>query len=558
MKKLCAAVFLLTAVAFPQAVPRRSRPGMADQPVQPVSPQPEYTGPRGSLSGTVTDSVSGAPVRKAQVNASALGIAVTDASGSFRFEQVPPGAYFVHAMHPNYPQGMQRVAVPKQITLGPGEEQRGLELKLTPGTNVGGRITDDDGDPMAGCNVTFFTRNGRTAAILGNANTGRGGEYTFANLPANRGYLEARCPATVLQPRAFAPPGEMEGPQLGYHPQFYPGTPDFNAAQKLVLVPGQDLRGMDFHMTAQKVSSVAVTISGMQGENAGRLSVTLLPNDGSPARPNSARTAMLRPRSTVARVESVPPGNYTVVVQMMGPEQARLARVPIEVGEQPKELTVPVSPPVALSGLVHMPLPSNTNGPGAAPPANMGRIWLTPMEELFTQAQAEVKPDGTFTLRSLGPGKYRVNVPAGFVESITLSGATTEGPEFELTAGATGPLEVNVSFATGQVSGDVQMGETRPNQIFIFAACGTGGQPGEPTVVGAVTAQAAHYSAAVRPGRCQLYAMDQAAMQTTMPVFLSGNEKLSALGESVDVRAGGEVVRNLKLITAADLEKLDQ
>jgi protocatechuate 3,4-dioxygenase beta subunit len=212
---------LIAALLMQQGIPRRrvmADPATGQNFTQPdgqmmfknPSAQPAYTGPKGSISGTVLDAATNTPVKKAQVrivNSGLQTVAVTDASGTFTFEQLPPGSYGVVANHPAYPTnpGLQ---MQPPITLAPGEQKRGADVKLTPGATVSGHITDEDGDPVANCNVSLFTRNtNQNFQPTHRANTDSAGDYTMAALPTGKYYLEARCNAPYLQPRAFAPPG---------------------------------------------------------------------------------------------------------------------------------------------------------------------------------------------------------------------------------------------------------------------------------------------------------------------------------------------------------------
>src|SRR5216684_96666 len=70
----------------------------------PVDAQAQMTG-KASIEGTVVDSLTGQPVRKATV---ALGgrirlNAVTDTSGHFAFHLLPAGQYTIRVSNENYP-----------------------------------------------------------------------------------------------------------------------------------------------------------------------------------------------------------------------------------------------------------------------------------------------------------------------------------------------------------------------------------------------------------------------------------------------------------------------
>ena len=514
----------------------------------PVPDQSNYTGPKGSISGTVTDSVTGAPIRKAQVNCNGT-IAVTDASGSFTFDQLPPASYFINAQQSNYPQ-TPMASPPTPLTLAPGEQKRGFEIKLTPGAALSGHITDDDGDPLPNCNVAVITRN-RNQAMPGNAVTNKSGDYAITNLPAAKYYLEARCQAPFLQPRPFAPPDAvLPGPQLGYATRFYPGAAGFSGAQKITLASAQELRGYDFRMVAQKVSTLSIRLAGIEHTGQNRPMVSLTPEDTGPApppaRPMDTRSGFVDPRTGLAHIYNVPPGNYKLQIFSFAGERVILARQLVAIGEESREIVVQVTPPTPLSGTLLV------QGQTAEPRPT--RLWVSQPDEQGMQAQAELKPDGSFTFRALAPGRYHAAIDTGgFIQTVLIGSDSFEGPDFELKPGAAGPLRIEVSSATGAISGTIDTGSAQPPPIQLVATfLGRGSTQIQITDTG----QPGKYSSRLPPGHYRIYAFERT--QQIAPFALLNNEAIAALGETVDIRAGSETVHNLKLITAAEIEKADQ
>jgi len=521
-----------------------------------IAPQPEYTGPKGSISGTVVNSVTGAPVRKAQIgNITAVeGNAVTDSSGSFRFEQVPPGTYFLNAQHPEYPNRNGRQPVP--LVLAPGEAKSGIEIKLTPESAIGGHITDEDGDPISNCRVSLLQKAyGRTAATLMNAGQGTTngqGEYRVSGLPEGKYYAEAHCNTPVLHPRPFAAPDAiLPGPQQGYGFRLYPGVPAFSGAQPLRLAPGADLRGIDFRMALQPVTTVVVKVTGIEPSRGNRIQVSLTPTGMGPRSPANRLSAMLQPGTGTAQIRSVPLGPYTLTVSSMVPERAVLARQTIQAGEERLEVAVQATPPVPLIGVVHYDQPPTTapNSTAVSPT----RISLLSTDDEPINIQSEVAADGTFTLRAASPGRWRASVAGfGFVQSVTLGNETTQGAEFEIKPGVSGPLQVNVSSAMSQITGEIEMqSAAAAAHIVVFATEGqtTSVMQNLTTVPG----QPVRFSMSAPPGHYLLYALETG--NPSQVYALLSSEALSGAGVAMDVPAGGEASKNLKLIPADVIEK---
>lgn len=570
MRKLAAILATGAIVVFAQApVPRRVMrtdgvttigPNGQFPPGQQPPAQPEYSGPRGSLSGIVSDSVTGMPLKKAQVRVSFAGppsVVVTDGSGSFTFEQLPPGNYVVFANHPAYPPSFNARQAPEQVTLAPGEQKRGLTVTLVPGVSVSGRITEEDGDPLANCNVSLITRTQQqNFQPMQMANTNANGEYTISNVAAGRYYMQARCTAPYLQPRAFAAPNAIPtGSQFAYAPNFYPGTPTFSGAQKIKLTPGQQARGLDFRMSLQSVTTVLVHVKGLDEEHSGRLFANLVPVD-SPVPTHMGLGGMMQPRTGILRLPNVPPGTYTLLLNSNGQDRSVIARETIQVGDEPREITIQIQPLCPLSGVIHKEAPPPNSNPvfQSKQPNGNGMITLSQVDEQGNALSAPVAEDGSFTLKSTIPGRYRVSAMGGFVQSVDIGGETTDGSEFVLKQGATGPLTINVGFGTGTLSGEVQLGESHPSQVLILANAGQGSHS---TLVSSVSAgQPLKYSFPLPPGSYRVYALAVTDPKAIDQLMLS--DALQGRDESVQVRVSAETTRNLKLVTKADFEKADQ
>ncbi len=547
-------------VVRPDGSVTTGQPGFSlPYPSQQPPSQPEYTGPRGSLSGTVLDSASGAPIKKAQVRISygQQTVAVTDASGSFSFEQLPPGTYVVYVNHPEYPANGMSMQQPEQFTVAPGEQKRGVTVKLTPGIAASGKITDDDGDPLANCNVNLLTRTASEGLQpMHSANTNGTGDYLIPNTPGGKYYLQARCTAPYLQPRAFGPPNAVPaGTQLGYAPRFYPGTASFNGAQKIKLIPGQPARGLDFRMSLQTVTTVSVHVTGLDEERRGRLFASLTPNDNPLARNSNSRAGMVEPRTGMAQIRNVPAGEYTLLLTSNGPERMVVGRQTVQVTEEPCEITVQVVPTLPLAGIIQMEVPAPSQNPAAnfAPKGN-GMISLTQVDEQSMLVSAPVAEDGSFTLKAVTPGRYRISAMGGFVQSISIGGETSDGPEFLLKEGAAGPLMVKLGFIIGTLSGEVQLGDSHASEVLVFALAGMGlhsmivhaGTPGQPL----------KYSLPLPPGKYRVYAVE--VTDKKVADRLMASDAIVGREETVEIRASAETTRNLKMVTAAEIEKADQ
>src|SRR4051794_13889341 len=130
----------------------------------------------GSIAGTVTNGMTGAPLRRAVIVLSTVepkpqdARAWTDAEGRFSFHFLPPGRYQINASKDGF-QGAafgsdSRNRLPAIVTLGPGESRTDINFRLGFFGIISGVILDEAGDPVANAHVqalrTVFQRQRRT------------------------------------------------------------------------------------------------------------------------------------------------------------------------------------------------------------------------------------------------------------------------------------------------------------------------------------------------------------------------------------------------------------
>jgi hypothetical protein len=315
---------------------------------------------------------------------------------------------------------------------------------------------------------------------------------------------------------------------------------------------------MDFRMSLQKVTTVSVHVTGAEEERDNRLFASLTSSESPFPNGLNNLAAMVQPRTGLAQIRSVPPGTYTLTVMSSGPARATYARETIQVAEEPRDIAVQLAPLQAVTGVVY--IESNATAPPAlnAPNGkNANRLMLFQTDENGTQYSASLAEDGTFTFPSLPAGHFRATVTGGgFVQSVSVASEVTEGSDFELKQGATGPLTLNVGFGNGTLSGEVQLSDAHPAQVTLFAVSGSSSHMNALAVPVGAGSQPVHYSFPLPPGTYQVYALETAGSMNSGQLMFS--EALQGRGESITVKAAAEIIRNLKLVTAADFEKADQ
>lgn len=153
-----------------------------------------------SISGKVTDLVSGLPIGNAPISLYDNGGGIywpgisTDASGAYSVA-VDPGSYYVRAsayqhvseLYPDAPCRYNsynlsdcNTGQAQLVTVGSGASVTGIDLALDPGHKIGGVIRDGSNNPIQG-NVTLYDGSG---SQLGGGYSDGFGRYYFSALPA--------------------------------------------------------------------------------------------------------------------------------------------------------------------------------------------------------------------------------------------------------------------------------------------------------------------------------------------------------------------------------------
>ena len=515
---------------------------------------------KASIEGNVLDAATREPVKKASVSlGGAVGLmATTDASGHFAFRDLPAGKYTIRANSDKYPPPRPGIDVEQlvSISLAADDQKNDVSLVLTPGATVRGRVLDEEGTPMPGCSVTLMrfqeTEDGRTFSSANGVQTDQQGEYRISSVSAGKYYVLGRCPQSVVLPHALVRRNAsttMDLPMLSYAPQFYPGVPDPTGATRIEAAPNANLTGIDFRM----VPAAGVTVRGRVGSGSnpgGRLQIGFQPRD--PLRREWQRQNPRFNSSTGEfQILNVVPGSYELTATGMVDGGTVFARVPVEVGQEPlARIDVALNPAPALSGTVFV------EG-DAKLPAGQVRVIMQPLDYrsgMFQAAPAEVKSDGTFTISSILPGRWRMIVSGipGYVKSVTQGDQEVSQFDLEVGQSGGGPLKIVVGTLMAQVEATISNPPTgtEPATAVVWAV------KGDPNFRQTLAfGSQAHMTFNLAPGK-----YFACAIIDSQPWMLLQNralrKALESVCQTVDIPETGRASLQLALISAADLKRL--
>lgn len=301
-------------------------------------------GARAAIAGVVTKDPTGEPVKKVLIELIAENqkeggdyTATSGADGTFRIENILPGRYRLFAERTGFldidkHHGRSEGRV---LTLRAGEEVKDLQIRLQAGAVLRGRVTDEDGDALAGAEVsalrqTFVTGH-RHWEQVGSERTNDLGEYRIANLPSGNVIVSVSPPPdfkTLIESG-----GSGDGRNTGaadkaqataYQTTYYPGTPDRNQATPIQLHGGDEFP-VNFSLTP----SPSLSIRGQVVNLPPRTSATIMLQSRD-FRVVTSGSEIYKDGSFVIR--DVSPGSYTVLATVEGAAVPMMARQSLEVG----------------------------------------------------------------------------------------------------------------------------------------------------------------------------------------------------------------------------------
>jgi hypothetical protein len=399
-----------------------------------------------SIAGRVLTADTGRPVKRARVVVAGGGrggrSTTTDDQGRYVVQGIAAGNYTVSASRAGFVDavfGQRRPLQPgTPVAIADGQAIANVDLRLTRGGVVTGRVLDEDGEALARALVTVqryqYVRGERQLMPAGGDQTDDRGQYRVFGLPPGDYYVSASTAGLAemlgrgLQQLAAGLGGRgggrgalaalagNEAEVSGYAPTYYPGVPSAAEAGRVTIAPGQELGGIDFQIQLVPLAVVKGIVAGVEdGAN-----VLLVPHD-------SAALGPLRGQALNGRVQadgtftiaSVPPGRYIAVARSGGGRsgQPKMGTQPIVVnGQNVEGVTLVLQSGVTMSGNI------TVESYGTPAPADYSsfRVEAPEVDPLpiggggrggaFGRPGDRVEANGSFTIGNLLPGPHYIRL----------------------------------------------------------------------------------------------------------------------------------------------------
>lgn len=433
------------------AGPGQGAAGRGQRPARATPPRADL--PRGTavLRGMIVAADNGSPIRRAQVRVSSpeareSRLATTDAQGRFEIRELPAGRYSLTASKGGFVSLQYGQRRPSEsgtpIELADNQTLDKLTIALPRGSVLGGRITDEFGEPVANASVTAwryaYSGGARRMMPAQGANardtTDDQGQFRLFGLPPGEYYVSAMLRSGG--PEVTDPMGELSG----YAATYYPGTTNISEAQRVTIAVSQENTGIHFGLIATRlvrVSGQVITSSGAPATNG---TVMLAPASTSGGRammpPQGGGGNRIDPSGTF-RLPNVAPGRYQLQARSGGRE-GEMARMDLTVGNDDVDgITLVTTPGTIINGTIISDTGEafdfraqqlQVNGRAASPDApGFGG----------GPGGARVGDDWSFSLRAItDPIVIRTSAPQGWtLKSVVFNGQDITDTAMEFPAG---------------------------------------------------------------------------------------------------------------------------
>jgi hypothetical protein len=364
----------------------------------------------------------------------------TDGNGHFSIEDVEPGEYTVLAERRGFSQsstGATGAPLPS-MKVEAGQQIKDIKIRLTPLGAISGRVSDADGDPVAGASVAalryVYSDGKKELQNVDQVQTGNAGDFRLFGLGAGTFYLKATRTHRALNglPETIS--------------TFYPDSSDQTHAAPIELRAGARLDGFDIRLPSTGLYSVRFEYAEGQKPEGG-YGAFLVNEQG-------VQHFLVNVYPEGFAFVGVPPGSYEATVRADRAQKPAYAVQHVDVTNADVDggaLTffpgVDVTGSVRVEGSVLSSLALRINLQAEDGAARLG------------DRSAEVQPDGTFLLTGAVPGFfYGITIgrtPGVYLKSVRTGDRQLAGPRVDVSS-KPAPLTILLGTDVGEVEGAVQ------------------------------------------------------------------------------------------------------
>ena len=418
---------------------------------------------RAVVSGLVTKDPGSEPVKKALIELITESqsdggnyTALSGVDGGFRIGNILPGRYRLFVERTGYQEvdKHQKRSDGRVLTLGAGQELKDLVIHLQAAAVVEGRVTDEDGDPMAEAQVALLRQTflaGRSHwEQVGAERTNDLGDYRIAGLAAGSYFISVTPPPdfrSLIETTGNAPAprngaaGTEKPTPASYQTTYYPGTRDRGQAEPIQLHAGDDFPA-NFSLTPSPTLTIRGSVVNLP---PGTTAAIMLQSKDFSLVLNGAEMH----RDGSFEIRDVSPGAYTIVATVDNAAVPMLARQSLQITSANLDgLQLAPQAGGSIRGRLRM-----EAGSVSRPDASQMFLLLRSADGdddalggvtigEGSPTLAHVNADGSFEWKNVSAGRYYVqlsdasDMPDWFLKSVAAGGREVADSGFSVSGGA--------------------------------------------------------------------------------------------------------------------------
>lgn len=417
-----------------------------------------------TIVGRVFDANTQAPVRRAQIQATNDEMFVdgtTDDDGRFQLNGLSAGQWRVTISKGGYYPwnvGQRRpFQFPPPIAIA-AKQRLEVDVPLTRGGVIAGRVFDQSGEPLAGLQVKVYrarmSQGYRRLESVGVPDrTDDTGAYRIYALPPGEYYVAASL--------RMAPADSIV--ETTYAPTYYPGTGDLGEAERIRVGLGTEATAV---FPLQPVRNVHVSGTLLTASSAPADALLTLTSANSELGMPLGIGGVTR-RDGSFTIADVPPGRYTLTATLRGGGPSEIANLPVVVGNDDLTgLTLVTERPGRIQGRVVV-------DAGVTRPLP-GEIEVLAMAARVNGTLVSRDKGPSFVLEDVSePFFVDVNLPEGWaVKRVEIGGAdVTDSRSISVPLGQQTDARIVITDRVSSVAGTVMSaGKLASAHVVIFAA----------------------------------------------------------------------------------------